>query len=454
MRRRCPLIMAVVFGVFGVSWTDSVSAQSISQALAAAYSSNPELNAARAQTRADDENVAIARSGYRPTVGAFSDLTGSRSGSDITPYATTGEGSFGLTVTQNVFTGFRVKNAVKESEAGVLASRDFLLNTEQNVLFDAAQAYLDVLRDMAILDLRQRNVLFLEEQVSAANERFSVGEATRTDVAQARARLAGSQAAVSLAEANLAISRATFRQVVGTEAGDLIEEFPYSRQLPGDLEAAVAVALSDHPIVRAASDQADAQAFVVKQIQGELLPTVSVQGSVEHDESFNTETDPNTFSITGRLSIPLYQGGVVAARVRQAKEVYGRLLLQIDLTRDQVRTAVVTAWAQAKSSRGAITAAEQGVKAAELALSGVEEEQKVGQRTTLDILDAQQELLQVEETLVLTQRDLRVAEFALLSATGQLTAGSLNLSATIYDPTVHYQAVRGKWYGLKTPDAR
>jgi outer membrane protein len=192
----------------------------------------------------------------------------------------------------------------------------------------------------------------------------------------------------------------------------------------------------------------------VKQIEGELLPTVSVQGTLEHDESFNTSSDPTSASITGRVTIPLYQGGVVSARVRQAKEQYGLRKIETDLARDQVRAAVATAWAQVDASRGAITAADEGIAAAEIALSGVQEEQRVGQRTTLDVLDAQEELLLARETLIVARRDLVVASFALLSAMGRLTAEALNLPTAVYDPSEHYTAVRDRWYGTRTPDGR
>lgn len=430
------------------------AAESIQKALASAYSSNPQINSARAQTRADDENIPIARAGRLPVVSIFSSLTGRYTNSSLVTDDTTLDGAVGLTVTQNLFTGFRVRNALRQSEAGVLASRELLRNTVQNVLFDAAQAYTDVLRDSAILDIRRRNVLFLEEQVRAANERFNVGENTRTDVAQARARLASARAAVSLAGANLAISRATFRQVVGHEPRGLTGGFPYARLIPNALGQAIAVGQNGHPVILAAINQADAQAFAVKQIEGELLPTVTLEGTVQRAESFDTGIDPNSASFVGRVSIPLYQGGAVSARVRQAKEQYGLRKIEIDVARDQVRAAVVSAWAQADAARGAIAAAGEGVEAAEIALSGVQEERRVGQRTTLDVLDAQQELLNARETLIVARRDRVVAYFALLSAMGRLTAEALSLPAPIYDPREHYEAVRNSLYGTRTPDGR
>lgn len=429
------------------------AAETIAQALASAYITNPEINSARAQTRADDENVPIARGARLPVVSLFSTTTGRTTDTGIGD-RTTGGATVGLSVSQNLFTGFRVTNSIRQSEAGVLASRELLRNTVQNVLFDAAQAYMDVLRDREILDIRRRNVLFLDEQVRASNERFNVGENTRTDVSQARARVASSRAAVSLAEANLAISRATYRQIIGHDPDGLGQEFPYGRLIPSALPSAIGIGEDGHPVIHAAIHQADAQAFVVKQIEGELLPTVSLEGNLEHDESFDTSTDPNTAVILGRVAIPLFPGGSVYPRIRQAKELYGLRKIEIDVARDQVRAAVVSAWAQADAARGAIAAANEGIGAAEIALSGVQEEQRVGQRTTLDVLDAQQELLNARETLVIARRDRVVASFALLSAMGRLNAEALSLPAEVYHPTEHYEAVRGRFIGVSTPDGR
>jgi outer membrane protein len=452
------VLVAALGGAALAGLASSASADSIAEALAAAYSSNPEINSARAQTRADDENVPLAKSGRRPIISAFTDVTGRRVDPSPGPDIGTVDGAVGVLIEQNIFRGFRTRNAIRQAEAGVLASRELLRNTVQNVLFDAAQAYMDVLRDIAILDIRGRNVVFLQEQVRAANERFNVGENTRTDVAQAQARLADARADLSLAEANLDISRAVYRQIVGRDPVGLVESFPYARLVPASLNQAIVVGQNGHPVILATIHQTDARAFLVKQIEGELLPTVSVSGELRHDENFYTSrgsgVDSNVAAIAGRVTIPLYQGGAVSARVRQAKELYGQNKIEIDLARDQVRAAVVTAWAQVDAAVGAIEAANQGIEAAEIALTGVQEEQRVGQRTTLDVLDAQQELLNVRETLILARRGLVVASFALLSAMGRLTAEALNLPTPAYDPSEHYTAVRDRWYGTRTPDGR
>lgn len=455
MHRRKSLLIAGLGCIAVLLHAPAASAETVAQALASAYRTNPEINSARANTRSIDENVPLARAGNRPIISAFSTVTGQ--GIDPGPLGAANpslNGSVGLQVEQNIFRGFRTRNAIRESEAGVLASRELLRNTVQNVLFDAAQAYFDIIRDIAILDIRRRNVLFLEEQVRAADERFNVGENTRTDVAQTRARLASARAEVSLAESNLAANRALYRRFVGREAGGLVGGFPFNRLIPKRETQAITIAQNGHPVILASIHQADAQSFEVNQIEGELLPTVGIEGSLQRNEDFNTSGDVNVATITGRVSVPIYQGGAVAARIRQAKEQYGLRKIEVDLARDQVRAAVVTAWAQVAAARGSISAAREGVEAAELALSGVQEEQRVGQRTTLDVLDAQQELLNVRETLIIAERNEVVALFALLSAMGRLTAEQMRLDTPVYDPAEHYTAVRDKWGGVRTPDGR
>ncbi len=454
MHRPKSILLAGLCAVSLLGSATLASAETIAQALAATYRSNPQINSARAQTRSDDENVAIAKSDLRPIISAFSTVTGRSTSLEGRGTTNTLDGSIGLQVQQNIFQGFRVRNAIRQSEAGVLASRELLRNTVQNVLFDASQAYMDVLRDIALIEIRRRNVIFLEEQARAEQERFNVGENTRTDVAQTRARLASARAALSLAGANLATSRAVYRQLVGRDPRGLVGGFPFGRFIPNQLEGAIVVGQNGHPIILASIHQADAQAFAVKQAEGALLPSVSVESTFQHNESFNTSSDPNSATITGRLSVPIYQGGGVSARVRQAKEQYGLRKVEIDVAREQVRAAVATAWATLEASAGSIAAANEGVAAAEIALTGAQEEQRVGQRTTLDVLNQQQELLNARETLIIAERDQVVSSFALLSAMGRLTAETLGLDTPVYDPTEHYQAVTDKWFGVRTPDGR
>jgi len=432
-------------------------AETVLEALAFAYANNPEINAARANTRATDEDVEIAKGNLRPIVSAFGSDTATTTETAFSSFESiTYNGIVGLQVQHNIFRGFRGLNAVRESEATLLARRELLRNTVQNVFFDAAQAYMEVVRARQILDIRRRNVEFLGEQVRAAQERFSVQDVTITDVQQTQARFAFAQASLAAAEASLAAAGATYREIVGHDPGSLAGGFPFASLIPEDLAGAEATGQDMHPVILASIHQADAEAYVVKQAEGGLLPTIGVTGTLQHSETFNTLSATNTWNnaatIGARVSIPLFQGGVVAAQIRKAKELYGELRIRIDIARDQVRAAIVTAWASVRSNESEIRAARAGVHAFELALTGTERELQAGQRTTLDVLNAQQDLLQGQEALVTAERDLAVANFALLSAMGRLNAEQLELLA--YEPEAHFQQTDRHWYRFETPDGR
>lgn len=448
------LLTAMVVSPFGPA-----SAETLLQALSSAYSNNPELNAERAATRAVDEGVPQALSGYRPDISASGSVTQTWTDSDIRNGSDTSSDSasatLGLNVTQNLFRGFRTANSTKKAEAAVLASRAGLMNTEQNILFDAAEAFMNVLRDQALVQLRSQNVSFLGEQARATRDRFEVGETTRTDVAQADARVSLASSELNLAQANLNSSRAVYQQIIGNEPSNLQQNFSAERLIPNNMDAALDVALRDHPAILAATYNADASSFDTKVIEGELLPTVTLEGDLSRTYNFDGATrSTDTASITGRVNIPIYQGGGVSSRVRQAKQKEGEALLRLDLARHQVRAAVISAWGQLTASRAVIIAAEAQRNASQIALSGVIEEQRVGQRTTLDVLNAQQELQDARVNLVSARRDQVVAAFALSSAVGKLNAERLGLGVQIYQAEEHYEKVRDKWFGLRTPDGR
>ncbi|GGE45263.1 channel protein TolC [Agaricicola taiwanensis] len=443
----------------------SVSAETLEAALARAYAGNQTLNAQRAATRAVDEQVPQALSGYRPQIfgsaAVSAEATEARGGGQsrtITGYPR----SVGISLEQNLFDGFRTPNSVRAAEASVLASREALRNTEQNVLFDAVEAYMNVLRDFAIFDLQRNNVDLINEDLRATRERFDVGEVTRTDVAQAEARLASGRSQVSVAEANLKASRAIYRQRIGNDPGKLFPGRAIDRLLPRSIDEAIQIGHAEHPAIMAALYNVDAAQMQAKVIEGELLPTVSIEAGVTNSWNnggnsggISTSADRSTAgSITGRVTVPIYQGGGVSSRVRQAKETLGQRRIEADLTREEVRAAIVSAWGALEGARAQIVAAQAQVEAAQIALNGVREESKVGQRTTLDVLNAQQELLNGRVTLITAQRDRVVASYALYQAVGRLSARSLTLAVSEYKPTEHYNQVRDKWFGLRTPDGR
>ncbi|HEY0293648.1 MAG TPA: TolC family outer membrane protein, partial [Hansschlegelia sp.] len=323
------------------------------------------------------------------------------------------------------------------------------------VLFDTAQAYMDVLRDYAILDVRRNNVDVLREELKAARERFQVGEVTRTDTAQAEAALEGSHTNVSQAEAQLNTSRATYRQIVGEDIARPRPARSIDRLLPRGLNEAINLSQAQHPAILAAFHGVDAANLQIRVYESQLYPQIGVEAAFQrrYDDS-SSANRVTTGSLVGRLTIPIYAGGSYSSQVRQAKEVAGQRRLEADVARDQVRQATVSAWGQVQAATAQISSAQAQIQASQTALNGVREEAKVGQRTTLDVLNAQQDLLNARVTLIQAQRDRMVASYALLSAVGWLTADRLGLRVARYDPNVHYDQVRDKWYGLRTPDGR
>lgn len=455
MQRVTALALGLALAVSPLALS-AASAQSLEAALSSAYRANPDLNATRANLRAVDETIANAASIHRPRVsgsadygytGTSSSSGGTRGTNDLNP------AGIGLSVSQTLYNGGRGGNSVRAAESNVLASRETLRNTEQNTLLDAVTAYMNVVRDTAIFGLRQSNVNVLAEQLRQTRDRFGVGEVTRTDVAQAEARLAGARSDLALSQSNLRGSVARFKQVTGLEPKKLSPVQPVAAgRLPKTQGDAVARALRDHPAIAAALHGVDAQQLQVKIVEGELLPTVTLTGSLARRFDSQVSGDRrNSASLVGAVSIPLYDGGSTYARTRQAKETLGERRIQVDSARDRVVAAVVSSWALMEATKFQIEAATAQVQAAEIALNGVREEYKVGQRTTLDVLDAQQEMLNARVALVSAQRDRVVATYSVLSSTGQLSARALGLKVATYDPKVHTEQVQDKWFGLRTP---
>nr|WP_281391393.1 TolC family outer membrane protein [Mesorhizobium sangaii] len=440
----------------------SASAESILGALAKAYQYNSSLNSARAGVRVTDESVAIAKSGWRPTINGSADIDYSSShlnGTNSSVRLTTG--NFGVQINQTLFDGFQTRNNVAAAEAQVRASVETLRNTEENTLFSAAQAYMNVIRDRQIAVLTEQNLQFLTETARAARSRFEVGEGTRTDVAQADASRAAAVASLSAARAQALASAASYRQIVGDEPGKLKAASPVAKLLPSSLSAAVEVAANEHPAILATQHLVDAAAFSVKSAEGALLPQLTASAGVS---SAYRNTVPGAFAsqdgttnsanIGATLSIPIYSGGRKSAIVRQDKESLSQARIEVDVSRDQVRQAVTAAWTEYTAAQQQVTANRQVIEAAKLALSGVIEERNVGQRTTLDVLNAQATVITAEINQAGFEHDVVVASYAILQATGRLSVDRLGLQVTKYRPEEHYNAVKDKWIGLRTPDGR
>ncbi len=433
-------------------------------ALIQAYQNNPQLNAQRAATRVIDENVAIALSGYRPRLSGTASLsenyldnlsrtdTGSVRQSGSTTVTT-----FGLTSTQTLFNGFQTGNRTRQAEGQVFAARETLRSTEQSILLNAVTAYMNLLRDAAILELQRSNIRVLEATLRQTRDRFNVGEVTRTDVAQSESRLAAGRSSMLNAESNYITSRAAFRQVIGVDPGRLTAAMPVDRHSPRTLDGALARGRTEHPTITTAMYNVDVALLQVKIAEGALYPTLALQGNVQ--KSFggpSSLTTVETFnaSVGTQLTVPIYQGGAEYAAIRQAKETLAQRRLDLDTAREQVQATVVQAWGQLAAARAQIEATQAQVTATEIALNGVREEARVGQRTTLDVLNAQQDLVNARVSLVTAQRDRVVASYAVLAATGGLSPQILGLRIPVYDPMVHYQQVRDSWAGVRTPDGR
>ena len=440
-------------------------ADTLEGALVLAYVNNPSLNSQRASVRATDEGVPQALAGYRPKL-TLSGSIGSQYWDTTTKSSTTNPtytqlsgnltpNAYGATVTQTLYNGFQTSNKTRQAESTVQAARETLRVAEQTVLLNAVTAYMNLLRDGAILDLQRRNVEVLQEQLRQTRDRFNVGEVTRTDVAQSESRLASGRSQVLSAEATYKASVATYRQVIGVEPGKLAAGSPVDRFSPSTLPQSVSVATATHPAVTTAQYNVDAALQAVKVNEGALYPTLSLQGNVQQsNETTLLQTKTFNASAIAQLSVPVYQGGAEYSLIRQAKETLGQRRLDLDTARDQARQTVVQSWGQLEAAKANIEATQAQVQASEIALNGVREEARVGQRTTLDVLNAQQELVNARVALVSAQRDRVVASFTLLAAVGRLSPQVLSLRVPVYDSNVHYQQVRDTWVGVRTPDGR
>lgn len=451
-RRNCALLaLALAAGLVSAA---PAGAETLTSAMSLAYRSNPNLNAERAGLRATDELVPQALSAWRPTFNATGQVESTWTHTVPGGSNTLTGGDVGLSVQQNLFSGFRRANGTKQAEASVRSGRASLANTEQQVLLQAVTAYMDVLQYSAIVRLRNQNIGVLDEQLRAARNRFEVGEVTRTDVSQAEARLRGAVSEYNFAESNLLSARATYRQVVGQEPKNLAPAKP-ARNIPGSLDAALSLGHRQHPAVISAIYGEEAAAFAVNVAEGALLPTLSVEGSVGYSINPTQQLDESSSaSAMLQLNVPIYQGGGEYSEVRQAKEERNQALLQIDVARQQVRADIFSAWGVLKAATASIDSARSQVNAASVALTGVREEANVGQRTTLDVLNAEQELFDARVSLVVAERDQVVASYTLLAAIGRLNAEALGLAVDVYRPEVHYEQVRDKWTGLRTPSGQ
>ncbi len=423
-----------------------VSAETLIEAMVSAYSSNPTLQAERARQRGTDELVPQALSGWRPTVnteGTIAHVWSSASGAGSSE---NDPKSVAIGLSQPIFRGLKTINGTKAAEANVEAGKQSLLAIEQDILFQAIQAYMNVIRDRQIVGLRQQNVNVLGKQLTAADERFKVGEITRTDVAQSRARVSGARSGVASANATLAASVANYINVVGHKPGSL--KYPRLAKLPRNLDAAQAAASEINPNILAAAYVEEASNYNIEVVKGDLLPFASLDASASfNDNPSNGTSRSESARIEGVLTIPIYEAGRVYSSVREAKHVASQRRLQVIQAGRSVRESVSISWNNLAAARQIIRSAKEQVSAAQLALDGVRQEYFVGSRTTLDVLDAETEVVNARISLVSAERDQIVAAYQILGSIGRLTARDLSLPVEYYDADENYLNVRGKWFG-------
>ena len=434
------------------------AAETLEGALVRAYRTNAVLNAERARQRGADENVSIALSGYRPQIAvgfsptliAVRDLFVDGSAASATLRGYTAQ----VTINQVLFNGFKTGNQVRQAESQVRSGREALRSVEQAILLDAVTAFENVAATLALVEAQRVNVTFLRETLESTRKRLEAGDVTPTDVAQAEARLARGTADLNAAEVNLAIAQATYEQIIGIPPGRLVPSAPIDRLLPTSRDQAIAVARRENPAVLGATYDIDVTQYAIRVAESALYPTITAQGYLLNSQ--NTDVNlgvkaSNQAGLIGNLNIPIYDGGQASAQVRQAKEVLSQARMVLDRVRSLTAAGVTAAWVTHEGAKIAVAASESEVRAATIALEGVRREAQAGQRTTLEVLNSQQDLISARARLIGAQRDRVVASYTLLAATGRLDHRNLGLPVASYEPQTHYQQVRDVWHGLRTP---
>ncbi len=427
----------------------NASAETLQDALAAAYLNNPTLRAERARQRVTDEQVSQALAGWRPTIIASGDAGQTHTETQPGANSTTDPHGVGVTLTQPIFRGFQTVNSTLEAEASVAAGQQNLLGVEQTVLLDGVTGYMNVLRDTRIMQLREENVSILNEQVKGTQARFEVGELTQTDVAQSRARLSQAHSDLATARANLGASRALYARVVGRAPASLSYPESIMNLLPKTLEEAIEIAQGVNPTVLAARHTEESSMHAVEVAIGDLLPTIDFSAEYSHrEEPTSRINNTDTLTVSGTLTVPLYQSGAEHSRVREAKQLNSQRRLQVLEAMRLVREEVVSAWNQLVAARQSIRSDRDQVEANQLAFRGIQQEALVGSRTILDVLDTNRDLIESRILLAGSKRNEIVAGYRLLAAIGRLTASGLGLPVAIYDPQEHLEQVRNQLFGI------
>jgi len=458
--RRGPLGFVALAGLFTASAT--TSAQTLTQALADAYNTNPQLLAQRALLRATDEQVPQALANWRPTVNFNGQMGGTRSGlvttsnglptrSGLATYSTFYSNSLNLTATQQIYSGGRTAAQTSQAINLVQSARAQTLAVETSVFQAVAMAYLDVVRDQALLEVNRNNVAVLRKQLEATQDRFRVGEVTRTDVAQAEASLAQAVGQLVTAQGNLEISREEYVRAVGHPPGTLM--LPRDRPtLPATGEEAASLAGNNNFSVISANFAELAARDTVDFVRGQLQPQISLVGTVNRSFAPSVTLKGSleqSAAIAAQMTIPLYEGGAIYSQTRQAQQTVGQRRSQVDDARRAAVQLATSSWSTLQAARASISSFASAVRAAQIALEGTQQEALVGTRTVLDVLIQNQTLLTTQSQLVTAEHDAALAEFNVAAATGRLIAPELKLPVKLYDMERHYKEVKDKWIGFR-----
>ncbi|MEQ3745925.1 MAG: TolC family outer membrane protein [Henriciella sp.] len=442
MRHRSLMAAMAAFALSGTA-----SAETLADAIQTAYLNNPQLEAQRKQTANAEEQLAQAKSQRKPQISANASY-GYESVESTRPFSTNlGDrpvSTAQLQASLPLYTGGRIKAGINQARAGIGIANAQLEGASQDLILQVITAYVDVLRDRETVSIRENSVELLREQVRASRDRFEVGEVTRTDVAQSEARLEGARAGLAGAEAQLEGTLALYFFLVGADAGDLVPA-PIAPLLPPTIEEAMEVAFERSPDIQASVFNERAASEGVKVAYGALKPSISLVTSATQQETYENGFRDTNVSATAQATIPLFQGGLVRSQVRSAKLQRDQARLRTDNVERQIRAQVAQAWYGHVASLKSIEASERQVEAAEIAYEGAKEELAVGVRTTLDVLDQEQQLLDARLTLIRSERDAYVAVHQLLRSMGSLDLQRLNLSVQVYDPGEYGDKVKRNW---------
>ena len=455
---------------------NSASAESLRDALSAAYQYNPSLEVRRAQVRASDENVSIAHGRFRPTIAGSGGLSWEKtilsgnsggvnagninagnnvvvdSSGNLTQGGVNRRATYGISISQPIFAGGQLISQLRSAEAGVRGDRELLRDTESSVLLQAVTAYVSVLSFRQVLSAQERNLRRLTKVVRVTQERVELSQLTRTDLSQAKLRRATAVAAVAAARADLREARAFYMNVIGHNPGRL-SKAKILTSLPKTLAAAQATANNENPLIINALYTEEAARHGVRQIRGQLLPQVSLGANWGDEHSSSGVAFQRRIEVDGRVTIPIYSGGQIHAAVRQAKHIHVGAIQSIEQVRSAVRQSLTSAWSRLQSQRTQVQLGAARIRASQVALEGVRNEEEIGQRTLLDVLNAEQDILDARVAAILARRDLVIASYEILALVGRLDAETLGLGSRVYDPTIHYHEVRRKWFGLNITHA-